>query len=315
MCLLFRKFYKMLFISSFILFLVFSFSVYSAENFSFRVNHGFLSGEANELVYKDSQGTKLSQLIWGLEGVKLLGVGVTYGGDSIYKINTDFYINYLKSTSQMDDYDWINNTEWTHWSNSPTDINGVYKFDINVEYDLFINDFSLFFLGGYKVDMFKWVGSGGTYIYSSDDGSNFRAYSGTFANEPLISYNQYFYFPYIGVGGKYFGDKLGFEGKINYSNSVLAKDEDTHHQRENGGIFFQGYFEDGQVLETKMELTYNLSSNFRANFSYLYTKYFLNKGEYTGTYMGTGGTFSGGYGSVGLENYSKMFVLGLNYSF
>ena len=284
-----------------------------AENYEIRVNHGFLQGVGNEYVYKDNQGTKLSELIWNLESVKLIGMGFTYGTERPYSINADFYANYMKSTSDMDDYDWVLPiSDWTHWSNSPTDINGVYKLDVNLQYKIPLNSFSLLFLAGYKYDVYKWVASGGTYVYSDDDGSNFRGYKGNLPDTPGISYNQFFTIPYIGVGASLGGDSFSIESKLLYSSAVSAKDEDTHHLRD---LFFEDIFEEGTFIQVNLLGKYKLTDSIGINGSYIYEEHLVNKGYTVTTDLTDGSKDTSGYGAAGIANKVSTISLGLNYNF
>ncbi len=281
-----------------------------ADDFELRFSTGLLNGVAHELVYKDSAGTKLSELIWNMENVPMASFGIEYRG---IKVDLDF--NYVTGKSTMDDYDWlINSAEWTHWSNSPTEIESVIKLDLNYEHTINISDFSLGIIAGYKFDYFEWVASGGTYIYSNNNTGD-KAKTGTFPDIPGISYEQFFSAPYLGLSGK---QKLRlFSGYINflYSPLVYALDKDIHHLRENGGMVFEGVFEDVSFFELNVRGEININDNFIINLSYDYSKYLTNKGYYSGYFIGTGEEYYGGYGSVGLNNKTSTISLGLTYKF
>lgn len=281
-----------------------------AEELELKFSTGLLNGVAHELVYKDSAGTKLSELIWNLENVPMASVGIGYRG---IKVDLDF--NYIAGESTMDDYDWlINSTEWTHWSNSPTEIENVIKLDLNYEFLVEMGNLNLGILTGYKFDYYNWVASGGTYIYSNDNTGD-RAKTGTFPDVPGISYEQFFSAPYFGLSGRLQFDL--FNGYINflYSPLVYATDKDIHHLRENGGMVFEGVFEKGSFFELNAKGEISINDNFIMNISYDYSKYFTNKGYYTGYYIGTGEKYSDGYGSVGLDNETSTISLGLTYKF
>ena len=285
-----------------------------AENFEWSIGTGILNGVAHELVYKDSAGTKLSELIWGLENVPMFSFGLGLMRDS-YNINGELQLNYKKAISEMDDYDWlINSKDWTHWSNSPTEIKRVFKLDLNYEYLLELDNFYLGALTGFKIDYYDWVASGGTFIYSNE-GTGDRAKQGTFPNIPGISYNQLFMTPYIGLSSKIDMDKINFRGRIIYSGFVTALDKDIHHLRENGGMVFEGVFKQGKMLEIEGGGELALSENLGLSLDYTYSKYFTNRGYMEGYYIGTGEGFYSGYGSVGLDNTTSTISLALTYKF
>lgn len=288
-----------------------------AEGYEVRVETGILNGVAHELVYKDTAGTKLSELIWNLEGVNLIGLGGSFSRSENFKINGDLYFNYQKETSTMEDYDWVLPiSNWTHWSYSPTETTTVYKFDLNYEYEIIMNSISLSLLGGYRLDYYDWVAIGGNYIYSDKNGGHFREYVGSWPdNQVGISYEQTFSTPYFGFISKWQGDKISLGTKLIYSPFVYATDKDIHHQRENGGMVFEGVFENGNFFEIDAKGQIELFDNLVATLSYMYSKYLTNTGYYTGYYLGTGEEYYGGYGSVGLDNETSTISLGLTYKF
>lgn len=292
-----------------LIYIMLSISIW-ADGLELELSTGFLNGVAHELVYKDSIGTKYSELIWGLDSVPMVKIGMNYG-----EIKAKVDINYIKGESTMDDYDWmINSTEWTHWSNSPTDIKNVIKLDINYEYSTNIRDFKLGILTGYRLDYYNWLASGGSYIYSNDNTGD-RAKIGTFPDIPGISYEQFYSTPYVGLSGLLQLDLIKMYLNICYSPLVYAQDKDIHYLRENGGMVFEGVFDYGTFIEINAGGEVAISDAFLLNLSYVYSNYLTNKGYYTGYYIGTGDKFSGSYGSVGLDNETSTISLGLTYKF
>ena len=290
------------------LFMLISFNSFSDNKLSIDVNYVNLNGTANEIVYwSSSSDKKLSELIWNLDNVNLIGVGTTYNINENGSINFDFYMNADTGKSDMTDYDWTNynSSNWTHWSNSPTDITKVYKLDLNFKYISSVREnLDFFIMAGYKLDIYKWVAIGGDYIYPSE--------SGTLDDIPVVSYNQYFNVPYIGVGTTMDISNFSFTGKLIYSGAVIAKDEDTHHLRD---LYFEEYFEGGKMLGLILRGEYNFTENFAILGSVDYSKYYLNKGYTIETDLTDGSTTTYGEGSAGIENETSMISLGLNYKF
>lgn len=290
------------------LFMLISFNSFSDNKLSIDVNYANLNGTANEIVYwSSSSDKKLSELIWNLDNVNLIGVGTTYNINENGSINFDFYMNADTGKSDMTDYDWTNynSSNWTHWSNSPTDITKVYKLDLNFKYISSVREnLDFFIMAGYKLDIYKWVAIGGEYIYPSE--------SGTLDDIPVVSYNQYFNVPYIGVGTTMDISNFSFRVKLLYSEAVIAKDEDTHHLRD---LYFEEYFEGGRMLELILSGEYNFTDNFKLIGSFDYSKYYTNKGYIVETNLVTGSTTTYGEGSAGIENTTSMLSLGLNYKF
>ena len=236
------------------LFMLISFNSFSDNKLSIDVNYANLNGTANEIVYwSSSSDKKLSELIWNLDNVNLIGVGTTYNINENGSINFDFYMNADTGKSDMTDYDWTNynSSNWTHWSNSPTDITKVYKLDLNFKYISSVREnLDFFIMAGYKLDIYKWVAIGGDYIYPSE--------SGSLQDIPVISYNQYFNVPYVGLGAVLNMSNFSFTGKLIYSGAVIAKDEDTHHLRD---LYFEEYFEGGKMLGLILRGEYNFTEN------------------------------------------------------
>ncbi|MBP6407164.1 MAG: omptin family outer membrane protease [Fusobacteriaceae bacterium] len=290
------------------LFMLISFNSFSDNKLSIDVNYANLNGTANEIVYwSSSSDKKLSELIWNLDNVNLIGVGTTYNINENGSINFDFYMNADTGKSDMTDYDWTNynSSNWTHWSNSPTDITKVYKLDLNFKYISSVREnLDFFIMAGYKLDIYKWVAIGGDYIYPSE--------SGSLQDIPVISYNQYFNVPYVGLGAVLNMSNFSFTGKLIYSGAVIAKDEDTHHLRD---LYFEEYFEGGKMLGLILRGEYNFTENFAILGSVDYSKYYLNKGYTIETDLTDGSTTTYGEGSAGIENETSMISLGLNYKF
>lgn len=289
-------------------FVLMSINIFSDEKTSIEFKYGTLSGTANEIVYRSSSSDKkLSELIWNLDNINLIGVGTSYNINENRSINFDFYMNTDTGKSDMTDYDWTNysSSNWTHWSNSPTDITKLYKLDLNFKYiSSFRENLDFFIMAGYKLDIYKWVAIGGEYIYPSE--------SGTLDDIPVISYNQYFNVPYIGVGTAMNISNFSFKLKLLYSEAVIAKDEDTHHLRD---LYFEEYFEGGKMLEISLSGECNFTDNFKLIGSLDYSKYYINKGYTVETNLATGSTTTYGLGSAGIENTTNMITMGVNYKF
>lgn len=299
---------------SIFIFFFLSLKTFSNNGFSLELHQGYLFGTGYEIVYRDQQGNKLSELIWDLEGVKLIGVSSSYRSSEGFTFRGSFYLNYNNPVVNMEDYDWkdYNRSDWTDWSKSPTDINTVFRGDLNGEFRLLQGERLTFYVMlGYKFDMYSWVAIGGEYIYSSSGG--FRDIIGTLPEgEKAISYDQYFYYPYLGLITKVEGRNYSLDAKLIYSNKVSAKDEDIHHLRD---LYFEGFFEDGKMIELGLKGEYNITSRLSLNTLYNYTNYMLNKGYTKMTNLETGQETVYWDGSVGIKNYTHMYSVGLRYTF
>lgn len=281
------------------------------SNYSIEFHTSVLSGKANEIVYR-TNGSKLSELIWGLDDIKLIGLGAQYYFAENFAFNGDFFINYQDGESTIDDYDWLyEGTDWTHWSNSPTKITDVLKYDFNFTLDLLpLGQGTLYFAFGYKEDTYNWDAYGGTYIYSDTDNGQFRDETGTFPNTLLLSYKQNFKTPYIGIGIKYEEDLFTADALLKYSNKVEAYDEDNHYARN---LYFEEYFENGEFISLSLRGEIKINYNIFINAFYQFEKHMLNKGWTQTTDTSTGNVSISGYESAGIKNEISNIGIGIKY--
>lgn len=284
-----------------------------SEGIKINVDMAMLNGVGHEYVYKNSQGVKLSELIWNIQSVPLIGVGLNYGEEKNYSLGLNFYGSYSSTRSDMDDYDWVlNSSDWTHWSNSPTDNKGIYKLDLKGKYKIQTNNFQWALLAGVKYDQYKWATDGGTYIYSDDNGSHFRQYSGNLPDGVGISYNQYFLIPYIGVGSEISLNRLMLKGELIYSGMVKSHDEDTHYLRD---LYFEDIFENGTYYGLNISGIFKLSDNFSINGNYSFDENITNKGYTKTTDLTDMTTSVSSMGTAGIANQTSTISLGLSYTY
>lgn len=277
-----------------------------SDNFSVSIENYYLSGRAKEIVYKNTAGDKLSELIWDIDDTNLLMIGTSYDFTPTFSFNGEFYFNYNTGKSQMTDSDWTSsdNSVLTHWSISPTDINQVRIFDINLKYAQEINDiFSVSLAFGYKSETFKWVAIGGDFIYPSG--------SGSFPNAPVISYNQYFRTFYMSSGIESRFRKLGLS--LDFVIGVAdSEDEDMHHLKN---LYFQEFFYPGLMTTLKFRAEYNFTDNFSLSGILVYNKYFIEDGYIVETYVNSGISYTYDYGSAGIANETTLLGFGMKYKF
>lgn len=297
----------------------------------FDVSLSTINGTSKEVVY--SGDDKISELTWRLEDVSLLGLNVSNLIHDQIVFNAGIKINTGNPDSTMDDYDWLSDVhnDWTHWSNHPeTSVEEVFKLDVNLQGLIFqSNKNTIYGIIGYKYDTFKWIASNtGTYTYTTADNTachNDSSISCTYNNNyrdttwsstsdsPGITYNQYFYGMYVGLGvvGS-FSDALVINGDIKYSPMISANDEDTHHNRD---LYFEENFEDISLLELAVNLKYVLNKNFSFFLGYSYMEYELTKGDTYITDLSTNIVYYGGEDSSGISHDSYMYTYGIKLSF
>lgn len=279
-------------------------------NITARLQAGHLTGEANEYVYDG--GHTLSQLIWKIDDIYMLGAGVSVKPLHWIAINADGWFNISDGGGTMDDYDWmVQGMDWTHWSHHEnTDVTKGIMVDINVELTPFKAGpvrFSGFL--GYKRDNWEWEARGGSYIYSY---YGFRDTSGTWPDDELgITYEQIFNVPYIGIGVN--GDFGAFDLKARLIGSPFVSGEtiDHHHMRD---LVVYDDFSGGDMIAFDIAGAYSFTEHLAMQMALNYTKYDTMKGdaEYHYNDIGVVVTYPD---AAGTDLETTMFSLSFLYTF
>lgn len=223
--------------------------------------YGQLEGEAREIVYQNVENFgahKLSQLIWDLSYLYMLGGVATVDFDKSFRLSAGYWIAVNEGDGEMEDYDWFsfeNPNIWTHYSRSKVQVTDANIADISISIPLLFYDNMCFnIMAGYKDDFWKWSDSAQEYIYSSDRG--FRDVTGSFEGANLVIYEQSFNFPYLGVEAACIQDKLNFSFYAAFSNMVEAEGIDQHRAR---GIKYTGSFSGGSYTGIGAVSSYSIA--------------------------------------------------------
>ncbi len=283
-----------------------------AEAYELRIETGVLNGVAHEIVYWD-ETREMSKLIWPLDNVKIIELGIKKNISKKYKINISFTNKIDSDLVYMEDYDWMNTNDldnWTHWSISPTELKELKKINSNIEKEYKKHKYTFSILSGLKYDRYKWIATGGKRIYYGVEA--------TLPNIPVISYTQNFYTPYLGLSYGYGENHLVLSSKLLYSPFVYAHDKDIHHiQNENATnptVIFEDYFFNGQYLEGQILINYLIKNQLKLTLAYEYSHYLKNRGDLVKTVVQTGDSFEIS-DCVGIENKTSTISLGLTYKF
>jgi len=272
-----------------------------------RLQAGYLTGEANEYVYYE--GRTLSQLIWKIDDIYMIGAGVSVKPLRRLgvAINADAWSNISDGSGTMDDYDWmVTGGDWTHWSHHEnTDVTKGIMVDINVELTPFkAGPVGFSGLLGYRRDNWEWKGRGGSYIYYTA--------SGTWPDDQLgITYEQIFNVPYIGIGVN--GDFGAFDLKARLIGSPLFYGETIdHHHLRNLVIYDDFIGED--MISFDIAGAYSFTKHMALQMAFNYTKYGTMKGDAEYHYNDTGvvSTLKDG---AGTDLETTMFSLSFLYTF
>lgn len=202
---------------------------YQMSKFSLKASLGYLGGESNEYVY-DTDGTKLSQLNWVLDGAPIFALNFNSDLFSWLSLGVDLWGTTDQSAAVMDDYDWLipSQSRWSDWSHHVnTNLNNASQVDVNVRPWLFQNQtFKLGAIIGYQKTELEFLAKGGCFVY--DNG----LYTGcSDANEPAIGYQQIFEGGYFGFTSKYLMSHIELDATLKVSPWVSSSDKDEHYSR------------------------------------------------------------------------------------
>lgn len=279
--------------------------------FAVRLNAGVLNGKSRELVYDETNGAKVSELIWTIEDVPIIGLSGSVALPYDMTLSVGGWTQVSTPGASMEDYDWdssIHPTDWAYFSYSPTTLERGEMLDANLAVPLFgIENLNLSGLVGFRMDHWKWADFGGYYIYSSNPG--FRDRTGTFADETGIIYEQWLYAPYLGLQFEYNLDQVTFSGRVAGSRWGWAKDKDQH---ENRGLVFREYFYNITYLTYGGEVTVHLDDAWSLSMSVDAQQYYRTKGD-----TNIEGTLNVNRidNGAGIEHTSWMTGLSLEYRF
>jgi len=240
-----------------------------AVSFSIGASVGQVTGTAYERVYAPNiRDFKVSELTWDLQDIATLGVRGSLNFAGRYTVNLGYTAAVSEGNGQMVDRDWLfldsdDDDEWTHESRHPdTTLDSGSMIDLNLDVRAFTRGaFSLSGIVGIKRDEWSWSSRGGDYTYSTDwneDGyisaDEFRQDKGSFpAGQPVISYEQQYTIPYLGVGCDGVWGAFRLHGQALYSPVVSAEDRDYHVLRD---TLFEGDFSGGSFFGLGAEGTY-----------------------------------------------------------
>lgn len=263
---------------------------------------------SNEYVYADgTYDRKISELIWKNTNANLFDIAVS---DSITKsMFIDIKFQYLlnQSDSVMDDFDWLDDSNPTKWSDhsnhTNTKMTDFYILDLSFGEKFHMTKlFDTIISVGYMRSYKRFKAYGGTYTYSQRGTTN-RNITGSFSGLGL-TYSEEFNSFYVGLQIMKKLSIVDLSIDIKYSPFTYAQNSDTHHYR-----FFENVskFESIKMLNIgfKPIIKFNKKSKLRLDISW--TKYFKTLGNTKRTYYkdtaeSTKYDWSKPYSGAGIEN-------------
>ena len=246
---------------------------------------GVLNGESHELVYYGNY--KVSELIWRLEDVVVVGGEASVGLTESTTLNLGVWGKVANTDAKMDDYDWLDPIghpgEWTDWTESETDLEKGLMLDINTNTTLTSSDSAvLSAIFGFRHDHYNWdaMGANGTHSYYS-----FRDTPVYISSEHnVISYEQELYAPYVGLGIDYTKNKWLLSTSITGSLWAWADAKDYHYYSDGSKDTYEDSFEQIAYLNLGTSASYFIKENLYFTFNFDCQKYYKTKGDTKATY-------------------------------
>lgn len=296
---------------------------YKKSAVEIRLNTGYMTGRSTEEIYdvdgSGSQGRKLSQLNWNIDHIKLYGIGASLIPVRRMWLHIDYFNNLSHSSGTMEDFDWLYpGSDWSNYSfHRDTTVTNVDGIDINGEF--LIKEYlpnrkakiSFSALIGYRRDRFSWRASGGLGIYSVN---SFRDTPYIFKNKVVVSYQQKYTVPYIGLNirawKEVFETNLKIGIKVRYSNLVHGEDIDTHYL---SNVRFEDKASGGTWRSYDVNTSLELSRRFSVNLGYVADIYSVGDASTKIINLSTGKAtlYSGPYAA--LSHHSNKLYLGITY--
>jgi plasminogen activator len=297
---------------------------HAGASFSFDASVGVLAGNATEFAYDYPNGGKfkLSELTWEINNAVMAGVHGSVGIGRRFRLDLGVRSALTAGSGLMVDRDWNypdsvsayldpDDSNWTDESRHPdTSLDKGTMLDLNLSVvALQTGPFSLRGIAGYKNDAWKWTARGGTYIYSTEDYGS-RDDTGAFpAGVAIISYEQQYSIPYIGVGAGWTEPAFRVDGHLLFSPMVSASDSDYHYLR---GVRFEGDFSRGTYLGLGLSVDWEFAPHWLATLAVEYQSIPEITGDTTVSGAEGYGYFEGG---GGLAMSAASVALGAGYHF
>jgi outer membrane protease len=299
-------------------------SVTPAGGFTFSLDAsvGRVSGTATELVFDYPLGskTKISELTWDIKDVAVAGVRASAGFGAKFRLNAGYWSALNEGGGEMIDRDWLYTDEsflvltpdddnWNYESRHPdTSVDKGTMVDLNLTFQaLQSGSFSLLGIVGYRADTWGWSSRGGTYVYSDE---SFRDTVGTFPEgEEIITYEQEYKIPYIGIGANWASPAFRVDARLLLSSLVSATDSDYHVLRD---TLFEGDFSGGTFVGFGLNAAWTFAPHWFATLGLEYQSISEMTGDVTMTDPEGRGVYNDG---AGVAMDTTMITVGAGYRF
>ena len=296
---------------------------------SFSPVYSWLNGESNELVLQinDDPGDYLSQLIWELDSVHMVGGKASFNLQNTWFLNIAVITAVTEETGNMYDYDWlytkyINNgkdpdtTTWTDKSVSEISLLSSYQLDWNLRYR-FRNRrrWDSDFLVGFKRIFWSWTDIIVDYDYPYRDTDD-----SDLLNENGIDYRVGYNIPYLGLGFSL--HKGVFTGGFTLLGSLFvnANSLDIHKYPTNdyaGDKYFYDSIKWGKYLGLNLNTKIYFGKSYAFSLGYEYERIFETQGDsfYITKYENSSTYPVYDSNSIGMSYSSSSLVLSLEFNY
>ena len=294
------------------------------ERFSAELYAGYLKGQSREVVYNAATGQQISELFWSIDRAYVAGLTLSARPVERLKLSIGGWTT-VSSSNTMDDYDWTTGfADWTEWSHhSDTKLHQAYMIDARAAFTLAslkeppeagpprrIRHASLDLIGGYRWFKLDWTAYGGSFIYSS---GGFRNRTMQFPeSQAVISYEQWWEVPYLGLGGRLGLDRWTLSAEVIGSLWGKGRDRDDHHLRT---LLFEDSFSPVSMIAVNAGVDYDLTQRLSLFARFDYERFFEGKGPTTTTNYRTGAVLTDNGDAAGGDFWTTVYALGLKLRF
>jgi len=309
-------------ITLFVIFIaVFQPSVFAEEDqpgfgFSVAPTFGMLYGQAEEIVYKNSQSEKYeSQLLWDMKPLFYVGLAADFAPLNIFAKhgfvgNLSFKMGIPQKTGIMEDTDWEdpNSGDFTGKSLSDNFSEKIILAELSLGYSFpLLNFMSLGIDLDFSYMHFSWSGRNGSGQYLR----NGIWIIVDFTNEEVINYTQNWLILSPGVFLKLrLGRLFSLGGNFYYSPLIYSANRDDHLYKTHN-VFQDTLYYDGQYMRGGGGITFSPMNNFDLTLSLSYISITGSRGDtlinYYNKYDGIAG---GGYSFFDAALSARWRILG-----
>ncbi len=280
----------------------------STKGFAIGLSVSNFNAKTHELLYMPQttgDGRKISELIYKIEKVKLLGINMDYGIDESVHLYLGYKKNIATGNGYTEDFDWVDDTNPDKITNESyhdnTHIETVSVLDLGIKKSFTVKSISPWVSLGYKLEKIK------IKVY---DGYGF--YYGipvTFSGLGL-TFEQEYKGPYIEIGTAYRYKDLTADVGVKYSPLIRASYTDRHHFVP---FTETAKFDDTSMVNINLGACYQITNHQQLRLSYEYTRYAYVRGDRIRSLDNAG--VRNWPNSSGIESKNSMIDLTYGYRF